>query len=890
MTLTSSTVLLFTDIADSTRAWEEEPTAMSRALAAHDVLFADVVSAAGGRIVKHTGDGFMASFPDGGSAARAAVVAQRRLAESVPVLATGAIRVRMGIHGGPVEERADDVLGPTVNRAARLMGAAHGSQILVSEAVAAEVRAEGFDLIDLGEHRFKGLTEPMRVHHLAAPGVALLRDLPPLQSLGAARIRLPMSKEPLIGRVEELQVVRSRLSPGRLTTITGPGGQGKTRLAVEVARREAPGHADGAALVELERGISTSVLSLTAAAIGLERLVERADEIAEHLTGRRMLLVLDNCEHVTREVVDLVRSLLERAESVTVLATSIRPLGLAGEQVIPLPPLAAGDGSAVELFTSIAGAAGSVTLADPAVRETVEKICARLDGNPLAIKLAAARAALLGSQEVLDHLDERLRLLVDPRSDERERHASLRATMDWSYRLLTTSQQDLFARVSVFTGSFDLRSAQQVAETDPVQVAGDLSELVASSLVASDDDGTAARYRLTETARLFGLDRLATEGREPSARLTHACHMLALVGDAHEGLRGSDAARWRTLVSGYLEDIESAARALVSLGHLGEALSIVGALMPFEAIRWYTVAGWAERLLEQEGAAGHPHAVEVLIQAGVASMLRGDGSEAVRRCRQALDLAASCGREVGGHAWSVMANVAVSAGDFAGAIERITQGVAAARRNGDPFDLANSLAGEAIMRYWSGSEGAVRSARESVDIAELLGNETILATAYGALGTAHLQVDPDQARELLEVSLSWAHLAGDQTQLSTGLRSISALEGSQGRWVRAAEVGLQALAHDDRVGDRTEFALVGHHLARVFQKLDRDDLTVALEHLLTRYPYVLSAGFAARAVERARERLGPAAAARAAQAASGLAAIDLIAWMTGELEVDLAAA
>ena len=399
---TGTVTFLFTDLEGSTRLWEAHPEAMKAALARHDEILRDAVAAHGGLIVKTTGDGVHAVFAAASDALTAAVAGQRGLAaEPWDANTTGPLRVRMGVHTGEAERRDGDYYGSALNRAARLMGVGHGGQILVSQTTAALVRdvmSEDRSLIDLGETRLRDLSEPERVFQLAADG--LDRTFPPLLSLDVLPTNLPIQLTTFVGREGEVKAVDGLLADHRIVTLTGVGGVGKTRLAIQVAAESLDRYADGTWLVELAPVEAPRVVDVIAAVLGME--LQRGRSIEESLLDllrrRELLLVLDNCEHVVREVRRIAETVLREAPGVSVLATSREGLRVPGEHLFSVPSL--DEDSAVRLFVERAVALDSTFTLDDGGTAVVARLCSRLDGMPLAIELAAARAGMFSIEEL----------------------------------------------------------------------------------------------------------------------------------------------------------------------------------------------------------------------------------------------------------------------------------------------------------------------------------------------------------------------------------------------------------------------------------------------------------------------------------------------------------
>ncbi len=496
---------LFTDVEGSTRRWNENPGDMAVVLADHDHTVSAVVEAHRGVVFKRTGDGIYAVFPSVVEAIRAAVEAQRQLE----------LPVRMGVHCGEATERDGDFFGIAVNRCARLMDAGHGRQVLVSAtaaSVVAEVLGPEIALRDLGEHRLRDLSRPERIFQVVAPD--LPSRFPRLRSLDGVRHNLPVLRSSFVGRQVELDELRERLLGGQFVTLTGIGGCGKTRLALEAAARLVEQFPDGVFCAQLSSISEPELLGqAVASALGLQLLDTGVESLARYLQGRRVLLVVDNCEHLLDACAELIAGLSAQCPDLYLLATSREALGLDAEHAFPVPSLDPGtDG--VRLFVDRARAAGAELRLGAGDRQVIVEITRRLDGIPLAIELAAARTTHLAPTQILERLSDRFRLLTGGRHRV-QRQQTLAAVIDWSYELLSKEEQTLFRRLAVFRGSFSLPAVEEVCRADALD---DLGSLAAKSLVSVAEGDDMARYRLLETVRLYAEERLLASGEAAALR------------------------------------------------------------------------------------------------------------------------------------------------------------------------------------------------------------------------------------------------------------------------------------------------------------------------------------------------------------------------------------
>ena len=472
MAPSGTVTFLFTDIEGSTSLWERDDEAMNAALAAHDEILRSCVDAAEGFVFSTAGDSFAAAFDSAGSACRSALEIQARLtAHGWPT--PEPIRVRMGLHVGEAHERDGDYFGPTVNRAARIMSAAHGGQVLVSAACASIVGTE--ELVDLGERRLKDLGAPERLWQLN-PG-----SFPPLRTLDVARHNLPVERTPLLGRSSDIEHVVELVAHNRLVTLLGIGGTGKTRLAVAAAAELVDAAVDGVWFVDLVPATAPAdVVTAIAAATGLH--VAGSDllgAMADALRHRRMVIVLDNCEHLTDEVGEVVDALLARTVEPRFLATSREPLQLLDERHVRVEPLAIGDDAAspaVELFISAAERVGASI--EPGDIARVARICGALDGLPLSIELAATQLRQLTLGELADRLDERFELLSRRRRGYQSRQASLAAVVEDSWQMLDPLERDMLLQLAAFPASFAVDDVEELWSGRPTSAALLLGGLV----------------------------------------------------------------------------------------------------------------------------------------------------------------------------------------------------------------------------------------------------------------------------------------------------------------------------------------------------------------------------------------------------------------------------
>jgi predicted ATPase/class 3 adenylate cyclase len=506
---------LFTDIEGSTRQWEESP-GMHERVEQHFTALRVAVEGLGGEVFATMGDGIAAAFTSVDAAVQAAVSAQRLM----PLIG---LEVRMGIHTGEAERVGDDFRGRPVNRAARIAAVGHGGQILVSDVAAALVRsAPGgrvVDLLDLGTHRLRDLTEPERIWQVRHPDLS--QDFPPVRGLDACSNNLPAQRSSLVGRDHDVARVVTLVRDHRIVTLTGVGGVGKTRLAVQSAA-DLLAEISSVWFVELASVADPDdVADAIALTMGLGAVPDALEGLVAMLSSEVTLLVVDNCEHLVDSAASVIDRLTAACPDLSVIATSREALGVDGEHVVAVrtldPP------TAVELFQQRAAAAGADLSATPPAM--IEHLCRRLDGIPLAIELAAARAVTLGVPAIVSALDDRFSLLSGGRRRAVDRHSTMRGTIDWSYRLLESGEQKVLRWLAVFPNGFELDAVRHVAGgmgIDAPAASEHVASLVHKSMVAPEAQAHGVRYRMLETVRAFALEQLDEPDERLAALTAHA--------------------------------------------------------------------------------------------------------------------------------------------------------------------------------------------------------------------------------------------------------------------------------------------------------------------------------------------------------------------------------
>ena len=830
---------LFTDIEGSTRLWERDAAAMRPALERHNTILGDAIRAHGGYHYKTIGDAFQAAFAEPTAAVAATVAAQRAL-DAEPWPETGPMRVRMALHRGEAEPTpAGDYMAPVLNRLAPLLSAGHGGQVLLSAAVreaVAEHLPDGVTIASLGKHRLRDLRDAEEIWQLVIPG--LPSTFPPLKSLEAHHTNLPRQPTALIGRDDDLAGLRGLLAreETRLVTLTGPGGVGKTRLALAAAADSLETFPDGVFLVALA-GVEDAALLLpeVAAVLGVREGggLSLEESVHAYLGGKRLLLVLDNLEQLKpfESASEVIARVLDAAPTVRVMATSRAPLRLRAEREWPVDPLATPDPGvtlydeialvtlaatpAVALFIERARAVRPGWELTPANASDIAEIARRLEGLPLAIELAAVRVRDLTPADILRRLGGALDLLEARTGDRPDRQQTLRAAIAWSHDLLRVEDQIAFRRLGVFSGGFTLEAAEQVLAETPepwIDALDAVSVLVEQSLISTEEDPQGdTRYRMLETVRAFALEKLEESGEDAMVRSAHARWIEAFARDTDTYVVGPSSAEWLQRLEREHDNVRAAIAWAVDSDPRDMGLRVPESFWRVWQIRGHLAEGrrWLERALA--ASQGAPEKLRALALDGLGNIAwrQGDLDFAARAFEESLAIwRANDERRALGGTLTNLGTVVELQGDLDRAQALQEEALAIIRELNDPLRLATVLNNLALVIWNKGdNQRATTLLEESAAIKRKEGNWVGLASSLNNLGMLAAEAgDLDRARAYLEETLAIDRELGDPAGISDSLGNLAGLIAPTGDVARAAALDAEALEMRRDLGDRLSIA------------------------------------------------------------------------------------
>ena len=742
---TGTVTLLLADVEGSTRLWETQPDEMAAAIARLNRAVVDTIAAHDGvrPVEQGEGDSFVAAFARASDAVAAALELQ--LAPLEP------IRMRIGVHTGEVRLRDEgNYVGSTINRTARLRDLAHGGQTVLSgvtEQLVIDRLPEGAWLTDLGSHPLRDLPRPERVAQLCHPD--LRNEFPPLRvSKAVVATRLPVQLTSFVGRDAELIQVRERLADNRLVTLTGSGGVGKTRLAVQLAAQLTGEFGDGVWYVDLAPITDPELVPVAVARVlGLPDQPGRStmDTLTRFVADRQMLVVLDNCEHVLDASADLIVGLLAASSGLKFLATSREPILVEGEMRWRVPSLSLAD-DAIELFVDRARHVRRDFVLGDDNAAVVAEICERLDGVPLAIELAAARVRALSLPEILNSLHDRFRLLTRGARTAVRRQQTLRASVDWSHALLTQPERALFRRLALFLGGFDLDAAEEIAGDDEVeryQVLDQLALLVDKSLVVAENIGGRTRYRLLETMRQYAAEKLEGSGETDVMRARHRDYYTAMVA-VLDAPAGSDHEERVAQAETEIDNLRAAFKWSRENSDVEQALALASSLQPLWFSRGRIAEGlaWFDAALDDLDAQGFevPAAVRARAIADKAVLDAWGGIDSLGAAEQALAIA----REVNdpallARALTACGHIAAQSYNFEMTRACFAEATVIARAINDRWQLSQLLTVQAHSASIAGDPRAIRAAaQEGRDLADTIGDRFKSRQCRTLLGAAQM--------------------------------------------------------------------------------------------------------------------------------------------------------
>lgn len=831
--LPSGTVtFLFSDVVGSTRLWEVYGEGMAAAQRLHDEIVIGAVTGAGGHIVKSLGDGAMAVFDDSGRALAAAAEFQRALGRAdwgeLPRL-----WVRVGIHTASAVASGGDYHGRAVNRAAILAEAAHGGQILVSDATAAVVSlTDDLTLVPLGEHRLRDLGEPIGIFQLCGEG--LDAEFGPLRTLDHLDHNLPSHRTTFVGRDQEMEAIRRYLASGRLVTLTGMGGVGKTRLAVHAAADAASRFHDGVRFVQLAATVrAAEVIGAVADVVahrrddGTATASDPLRDLALRIGQRHLLLVLDNCEQVIAECARIVDFLLDACPRLSLLATSREPLTVEGEQVLVVEPLPLVDTSgeglspAVQLFIERAAVgSGNLVPTDESL-EAVADICHRVDGIPLAIELAAARVAHITPAEILERLDDRMDVLAGRARSRPQRHRTITALLDWSYELLTPVEQRLFRRLSVLAGPSTVETIEEMFEAEDLPAVGvldALSSLVDKSLVSTEERSGRTRYRLLGTVRRYAAFRLDEAGESSRLRRTHAEWLAERLTQVEKG--GAEIGHF---LRAQFDDVLAAFHWSTGAGNVHLACRIAGSAWQYWELQGRLAEGRQvlATLIDDPAAAESAAYPGVVNGAAHLAFTAGDHRAARRLHEENLARFLERGDRRGeAGTRNSLALVALFEGRLDEAATLVEEAIAAWEALGDDSGRAYALTTLGLVRGSNGDpEGAGVALLSALALLRKGGHKRDAASVLNNLGNlAHDRGDLGRAHRFYEGALNLQRELGDDRGAAMSLNNLSIVSRERSNPDRAVDFAEEALELFRTSGDQHGVAAILNNLANLAEE------------------------------------------------------------------------
>ncbi len=845
--LPSGTVtFLFTDIEGSTQWWELHPEWMTHAFTRQESILREAAAAHNGYVYKMIGDAFQIAFDTALDALNAAVSAQRQL-QNESWGEFGPLRVRMALHTGVTEEREDDYVGPILNRLGRLLSVSHGGQILLTQAtheLISDWLPVEVGLHDLGQHRLKDLVRPEHIYEVTGSG--LPSNFPAIKTLDAFQHNLPLQLTSFIGREKEILQVKRLLLGDRFVTLTGPGGTGKTRLALQVGAELLELFPDGVWLVELASLADPLLVPHTiAATLDVRESSGRPVNtvLIDYLHSKEMLLILDNCEHILSATAQIVTALLQACPNLCVIATSREALDIPGEMTFRVPSLSVPDArhtppietltqyESIRLFVERAEVIQPNFELTTANASSVAQICQRLDGIPLAIELAVARVKMMPVEQVITRLDNRFRLLTGGSRTALPRHQTLQALIDWSYDLLSEAERALLQRLSVFAGGWTLEAAEMICAGSKINrddVLDLLSQLVNKSLVIPDSDlGIEGRYHLLETIRQYARERLLEASGGEKIRHRHLDYYQKLAEQAEPEIRGPGQVAWLDRLEKEVDNLRAALEWALEV-NIEASLQLASSLLWFWHIRSRKSEGidWLDRALSAEQK-DTPLSLKRMLLRGKALnvigsllVMHGNPERGEAFSKESLSLHQAlgpAGRQGVAHAFWNLAQGSSHRENIDEAQKFSEKGLALYRELNDKFGIAQCLDNLGSHRLMKGEyQQAKLIWEEDLALRKELGDKDGIAWVLTCLGElAFWQGDHEQARTLYAESQSVFREVGNEWAISMTISGIGSTVLAQGNFEQAAKLYEEALAFGRDMGDLNAIASRRYDLARV---------------------------------------------------------------------------
>jgi predicted ATPase/class 3 adenylate cyclase len=902
---TGIVTFLFTDIEGSTQLWEQHPQDMAAAHGRHDQILREAIESNRGYVFQVIGDEFFAAFDTTGDAVRAAVKSQIDL--QVENWGETPIRVRMGIHTGKAEVQADRLYRGyvTLSHVQRVMSVGHGGQVLLSfttQELMQDELPEGIELRDLGQRQLKDLSRPEHLFQLAIPG--LPADFPPLKIPESFPHNLPAQLTSFVGREREMAEAKQLLSNTRLLTFTGPGGTGKTRLALQLATEVLDEFTEGVWFVELAPLADPTLVTQTiASTLGVREQPGRTilDALMDYVRAKNLLMILDNCEHLIEASAQTADTLLRAAPGLKILASSREPLGIIGETAYRVPSLPLPDleftslevfsqNDCVHLFVDRALAAYPRFRLKEKNALAIADICRRLDGIPLAIELASARTKVFPPEEIAARLDDRFRLLTGGSRTALERHQTLFALIEWSHNLLSEPERVLLRRLSVFAGGWSFEAAQALCgERLHEEVLDLLTHLVDKSLVAVEEETEEGRYRLPETIRQYARDKLFESGEAEQVRDRHLEFFLRFAEGAEPKLRSAEQLEWLGRLETEHDNLRTALAWSLESNKSDHALQLAGALYYFWVLRgnfneghkWLNDAlTFAEHEQSEKVAAGKytptPVGMAQRAKALYGAAILEMGTLNLKRAQTMVEESLGLWRELGDKWWMAVAReiaglIMAMQGDVQMALARLEEGVSLARQVKDPWPLALCLVrfGDELQR--TDIAAARRFLEEGVAVARRVGDKNVLSDGLRELGSVYsAEGDLTVAVRVTEEALVEARAIGSLIYVFLALLQLAIISCLQNDPAKAKAYCLELWALGKETGSpfAAAFALWAFGLAASFGEEPGKGvrLLAATDMILRQHDVKLTGDEGGsfvmvykQALDSARSQLGPAA-------------------------------